>query len=49
MDLPGRKRPSCSTRRPNVLEGRKGELSKVVMPLGMKVQPIIDGQYLITC
>ena len=32
---------------PHVLEGRKGEKSKVVMDLDMKVRPIIDGQYLI--
>ena len=30
-----------------MLEGRKGENSKVVMDLDMKVRPIIDGQYLI--
>jgi arylsulfatase len=32
---------------PHVLEGRKGEPSKVVMPLDMKVRPIIDGEYLV--
>ena len=32
---------------PHVLEGKKGEDSKVVMELDMKVRPIIDGEYLI--
>jgi arylsulfatase len=32
---------------PHVLEGRKGERSKPVMDLDMKVRPIMDGQYLI--
>ena len=32
---------------PHVLEGRKGEPSKVVRPLDMKVRPIITGQHLI--
>ncbi len=32
---------------PHVLEGKKGEESKVVMELDMKVRPIIDGDYLI--
>lgn len=32
---------------PHVLEGKKGEESKVVMELDMKVRPIIDGEYLI--
>ena len=32
---------------PHVLEGKKGEKSKVVMELDMKVRPIIDGEYLI--
>jgi arylsulfatase A-like enzyme len=32
---------------PHVLEGKKGEPSKPVMPLDMKVRPIIDGEYLI--
>jgi arylsulfatase A-like enzyme len=32
---------------PHILEGRKGQPSKIVMPLDMKVRPIVDGQYLI--
>jgi arylsulfatase len=32
---------------PHILEGRKGQLSKVVMPLDMQVRPIVDGEYLI--
>ncbi|HTT39802.1 MAG TPA: arylsulfatase [Burkholderiales bacterium] len=32
---------------PHILEGRKGEPSKIAMPLDMKVRPIVDGQYLI--
>jgi arylsulfatase len=32
---------------PHVLEGRKGQPSKPVMVLDMKVRPIIDGEYLI--
>lgn len=32
---------------PHVLEGRKGEDSRVVMDLDMDVRPIIDGEYLI--
>jgi arylsulfatase A-like enzyme len=32
---------------PHVLEGRKGQPSKPVMDLDMKVRPIIDAQYLI--
>lgn len=32
---------------PHVLEGRKGEDSRVVMDLDMEVRPIIDGEYLI--
>jgi len=32
---------------PHILEGRKGQPSKPVMDLDMKVRPIVDGQYLI--
>jgi arylsulfatase len=32
---------------PHILEGRKGEPSKVAMPLDMKVRAIVDGDYLI--
>ncbi|HKD19316.1 MAG TPA: arylsulfatase, partial [Thermoanaerobaculia bacterium] len=32
---------------PHILEGRKGQPSKVVMPLDMKVRSIVDGDYLI--
>lgn len=32
---------------PHVLEGKKGESSRVVMDLDMDVRPIIDGEYLI--
>lgn len=32
---------------PHVLEGKKGEESKVVMDLDMDLRPIIDGEYLI--
>ena len=32
---------------PHILEGRKGQPSKAVMPLDMKVRPIVDGEYLI--
>jgi len=39
--------PELLTLPPHILEGRKGEPSKVVMPLDMKVRPIVDGEYLI--
>jgi arylsulfatase A-like enzyme len=32
---------------PMILEGKKGEPSKPVMPFDLKVRPIIDGQYII--
>ena len=32
---------------PHILEGKKGQPSKVVMPLDMKVRPIVDGEYLV--
>jgi arylsulfatase A-like enzyme len=32
---------------PHILEGIKGQPSKVVMPLDMKVRPIVDGQFII--
>jgi arylsulfatase len=32
---------------PHILEGVKGQPTKVAMPLDMKVRPIVDGQYLI--
>jgi arylsulfatase len=32
---------------PHILEGRKGQPSKPVMDLDMKVRPIVDGEYLI--
>jgi arylsulfatase len=32
---------------PHILEGRKGQPSRPVMALDMKVRPIVDGQYLI--
>jgi arylsulfatase A-like enzyme len=45
--LAEKKVPELLNLPPHVLEGRKGEPSKVVMPLDMKVRPIIDAQYLI--
>lgn len=45
--LAERKVPELLTLPPHILEGRKGEPSKVVMPLDMKVRPIVDGDYLI--
>lgn len=41
------KRPELLDLPPHVLEGKKGEPSKVVMDLDMKVRPIIDGDYLV--
>jgi arylsulfatase A-like enzyme len=32
---------------PMIWEGRKGEPSKPVMPLDLKVRPIVDGQYIV--
>ena len=45
--LAEKKVPALLDLPPHVLEGRKGEPSKIVMDLDMKVRPIIDGQYLI--
>jgi arylsulfatase A-like enzyme len=45
--LAQKKVPELLTLPPQVLEGRKGEPSKVVMPLDMKLRPIVDGEYLI--
>src|SRR5262252_8687104 len=39
--------PELLTLPPHILEGRKGQASKIVMPLDMKVRPIVDGEYLI--
>jgi arylsulfatase A-like enzyme len=32
---------------PQILEGRKGEPSKPVMPLDMTIRPVVDGEYLV--
>ena len=45
--LAEKKVPELLTLPPHILEGRKGQPSKVVMPLDMKVRPIVDGEYLI--
>ena len=45
--LAEKKEPYLLDLPPHILEGRKGEPSKVVMDLDMKVRPIVDGQYLI--
>jgi arylsulfatase len=45
--LAAKKIPELLTLPPHILEGRKGQPSKVVMPLDMKVRPIVDGEYLI--
>ena len=45
--LEKQKVPELLTLPPHVLEGRKGQPSKPVMPLDMKVRSIIDGEYLI--
>jgi len=45
--LAERKVSELLTLPPHILEGRKGQPSRVVMPLDMKVRPIVDGDYLI--
>ena len=45
--LAEKKEPELLNLPPHILEGKKGEPSKVVMPLDMKVRPIVDGEYLI--
>lgn len=45
--LAERKVPELLDLPPHILEGRKGQPSKPVMNLDMKVRPIVDGQYLI--
>lgn len=45
--LAEKKVPELLTLPPHVLEGRKGQPSRIVMPLDMQVRPIIDGQYLV--